>query len=141
MFKINKKIGDLLLQLAIGASFFVGSQTNAQTIFDKCNDAIQADDKWGAKRFASLTVNQTYIPPEQVESARKCVMSYFGDKYTYKESLTRFELTQNIRQIELKEEVVSATVQACNQLYSSDHISALTNPLCNAIFMETGLPK
>ena len=39
-----------------------------------------------------------------------------------------------------RERVIAATLAACLALYEGDEVAALTNAICNAIFMEVGLP-
>ena len=50
------------------------------------------------------------------------------------------ELRKQQLQAERKQAVVAGTVAACIELYGEDEVAALTNQICNPIFMQIGLP-
>ena len=45
------------------------------------------------------------------------------------------------RETEKRRQVVGATIGACNELYKDDPVNALTNQICNPIFLQHGLPE
>jgi len=59
-----------------------------------------------------------------------------------KAALLKEAETQTAMEIQKrKQQVVMVTYKACLILLSDDKVAALTNPLCNALFMESGLPE
>lgn len=150
----------------VAASAFVASTASADT-YRNCEVAVANGETATIERLASQILGFNFVPPHKRQSAEICVSSAKGEPLVYSAVARAFvspaaaeavrqricelqdvitETRETIRQADAAQqdrriETLAVTTQECSAWFEDDARGALTNDVCNSIFVSGGLPN
>jgi hypothetical protein len=139
---------------------FVSPGAAAADMLKDCAKAIEQGDMIAVERLSFAIIGVKPFPVDRMQEARNCFAPINRDDIVYDpgtqqirfsdallaqiedERVRRNETLAALEQAEMdrKHAALLRTIEACRALYGRDWIAAMTSPICQPIFVETGLP-